>query len=93
MRERRERKPEEKGERETHLPPALKKGLTFRCYTIMEITKFPEKREKGKKFIYDGLESGALKPIIAKTFPLDDMVGAHKYMESNVQMGKIVVEV
>ena len=59
----------------------------------MEITKFPEKREKGKKFIYDGLESGALKPIIAKTFPLDDMVGAHKYMESNAQMGKIVVEV
>ena len=75
------------------LLPALKKGLTFRCYTIMEITKSPEKREKGKKFIYDGLESGALKPIIAKTFPLDDMVGAHKYMESNLQMGKIVVEV
>ena len=75
------------------LYPAIRKGLTFRCYTIMEITKFPEKREKGKKFIYDGLESGALKPIIAKTFPLDDMVGAHKYMESNAQMGKIVVEV
>ncbi len=73
--------------------PSLRKGLTFRCYTIMEITKFPEKREKGKKFIYDGLESGALKPLIARTFPLDDMVEAHKFMESNAQMGKIVVEV
>ena len=73
--------------------PALRKGLTFRCYTIMEITKFPEKRERGKKFIYDGLESGALKPIIAKTFPLDEAAGAYKYMESNQQMGKIVVEV
>ena len=59
----------------------------------MEITKFPEKRERGKKFIYEGLESGALKPIIAKTFPLDEAAGAYKYMESNQQMGKIVVEV
>ena len=58
----------------------------------MEITKFPEKRERGKKFIYEGLESGALRPIVARTFPLDDMVEAHKYMESNQQMGKIVVE-
>lgn len=72
--------------------PALRKGLTFRCYTIMEITKFPEKREKGKKFIYEGLESGALRPIVAKTFPLDEAVEAYKYMESNQQMGKIVVE-
>ena len=78
---------------EIPLFPALRKGLTFRCYTIMEITKFAEKRERGKKFIYDGLESGALKPIVAKTFPLDDTVGAYKYMESNAQMGKIIVEV
>ena len=78
---------------EIPLFPALRRGLTFRCYTIMEITKFPEKRERGKKFIYDGLASGALRPIIARTFPLDDTVGAYKYMESNQQMGKIVVEV
>ena len=77
---------------EIPLFPALRKGLTFRCYTLMEITKFPEKRERGKKFIYEGLESGALRPIVARTFPLDDMVEAHKYMESNQQMGKIVVE-
>ena len=78
---------------EIPLFPALRRGLTFRCYTIMEITKFPEKRERGKKFIYDGLASGALRPIVARTFPLDDTVGAYKYMESNQQMGKIVVEV
>ena len=38
-------------------------------------------------------ESGALKPIIAKTFPLDDTAGAYEYMASNQQMGKIIVEV
>ena len=72
---------------------AIRKGLTFRGYTIMEISRDTEMREEARKFIYDGLESGAFKPIIAKTFPLDEIVGAYKYMESNAQMGKIVVEV
>ena len=72
---------------------AIRKGLTFRGYTIMEISRDAEMREEARKFIYDGLESGAFKPIIAKTFPLDEIVGAYKYMESNAQMGKIVVEV
>ena len=70
------------------LYPAIRKGLTFRGYTIMEISRDTEKREVARKFIYDGLESGAFKPIIAKTFPLDEIVGAYKYMESNAQMGK-----
>ena len=75
------------------LYPAIRKGLTFRGYTIMEISRDPGLREEAKKFIHDGLESGAFKPVIARTFPLDDIVGAYEYMESNEQMGKIVVEV
>ena len=72
---------------------SIRKGLTYRGYTIMEISRNEELREKARQFIYDGLESSAFKPIIAKTFSLDDIVGAYKYMESNTQMGKIVVEV
>jgi NADPH:quinone reductase-like Zn-dependent oxidoreductase len=34
-----------------------------------------------------------LKPVIAKTFPFDSIVEAHRYLESNVQVGKIVVTV
>ncbi len=75
------------------LYPAIRKGLTFRGYTIMEISRDENLREQARKFIFDGLESGAFRPIIARTFPLDDIVGAYKYMESNEQMGKIVVEV
>ena len=75
------------------LYPAIRKGLTFRGYTIMEISRDPGLREEAKRFIYDGLESGVFKPVIARTFPLDDIVGAYEYMESNEQMGKIVVEV
>ncbi len=72
---------------------AIGKGLTVRGYTLFEIVSDPEKMVRGKNFIYDGLSSGALKPIIARTFPLEDIVEAHRFMESNQQMGKIVVTV
>ncbi len=72
---------------------ALKKSLTVRGYTLFEITKDAESLARGKQYIYDGLESSALKPVIARTFPLDAIVDAHRYMESNQQVGKIVVTV
>ena len=37
--------------------------------------------------------TGALKPIIDRTFPLDAIADAHRYLESNQQKGKIVVTV
>jgi NADPH:quinone reductase-like Zn-dependent oxidoreductase len=39
------------------------------------------------------LSAGKLNPVIAKTFPLDQIVEAHRYLESNQQVGKIVVTV
>jgi len=72
---------------------ALAKGLTVRGYTMFEIVRDPERLARGKRFIYNGIESGALKPIIDRTFPLESIVDAHQYMESNQQKGKIVVTV
>ena len=72
---------------------ALAKGLTVRGYTLFEIVKNPETLKEGKEYIYKGLESGSLKPIIDRTFPLEDIVEAHRYMKSNQQKGKIVVTV
>ncbi len=73
--------------------PALVKGLTVRGYTLFEITRDPEKLARGKQYVYEGLQSGALKPIIDRTFPLDAIADAHRYLESNQQKGKIVVTV
>ncbi len=73
--------------------PALAKGLTIRGYTLFEIVKNPEMLKRGKEYIYQGLESGALKPIIDRTFPLAEIAEAHRYMASNQQKGKIVVTV
>lgn len=72
---------------------ALKKGLIVRGYTMFLITDDDERFERCKKYILERLESGVFKPVIAKVFTLDQIVESHKYMESNQQFGKIVVEV
>lgn len=69
----------------------LGRHLTFRGYEIFEITTNPEKLSRAKRFIFEGLQSGKLKPLIDKTFAFDDIVEAHQYMEANGQVGKIVV--
>ena len=71
----------------------LCKSLTLRGYLIHEITGDPSRLEAAKAFILDGLVSGALRPVIAKTFPFDEIVAAHRFLESNEQFGKIVVTV
>lgn len=72
---------------------ALNKGLTVRGYTLFEIVSDPDRFARGKAFVGDGLSSGALRPIIAKTFPLEEIADAHRFMESSEQIGKIVVTV
>jgi NADPH:quinone reductase len=73
--------------------PALGKNLTIRGYTLFSIVKKPESLERGKRFTIDGLGAGQLKPIIARSFALKDIVEAHRYLESNQQFGKVVVTV
>jgi NADPH:quinone reductase-like Zn-dependent oxidoreductase len=72
---------------------ALGKGLSVRGYVLFEIVQSPELLAAGKQFVTAGLTSGALKPTVDRTFPLEEIVEAHRYMESNRQMGKIVVTV
>ena len=53
----------------------------------------PELRTAGERYVFEKVEAGAFQPRIAKTFRLDEIVEAHRYMESNQQIGKIVVTV
>jgi NADPH:quinone reductase-like Zn-dependent oxidoreductase len=69
------------------------KWITIRGYVLMEITSDPKRLEQAKAFVNDGLADGSFKPLVAKTFPLDQIVEAHRYLESNQQIGKIVVTV
>jgi NADPH:quinone reductase-like Zn-dependent oxidoreductase len=75
------------------LGQALSKGLTLRGYTLFEITGFPDRLARAKQFVYEGLESGAFVPRIDRTFPLEQIAEAHRYLEAGQQVGKIVVTV
>jgi len=75
------------------LPAVLSKSLTLRGYLVHEVTGDPVKLAAAKDFILAGVADGAFRPVIAKSFPLDEIVAAHRYLESNAQFGKIVVTV
>ncbi len=80
---------------------AITKTLRIAIYGVFEFTgndelgfaRNEEAVDRGTKYIYQGLASRQLKPIIDRTFGLDEIVEAHRYMESNQQNGKIVVTV
>ncbi|RKS28087.1 NADPH:quinone reductase-like Zn-dependent oxidoreductase [Pseudomonas sp. WPR_5_2] len=71
----------------------LGKCLTLKGYLYAEIVSDPATLSRAKAFILDGLASGALSPIIARTFTLDEIQEAHRFIEANQQVGKVVVRV
>ena len=70
---------------------ALHKGLSVRGYTLREVLFDPNLRAKAQQYVFDHVEAGNFKPRIDRVFPLAEIVEAHRYMESNEQIGKIVV--
>jgi NADPH:quinone reductase-like Zn-dependent oxidoreductase len=72
--------------------PVLK-SLSIRGWVASFIWSKPERFARNHDLILRGLASGHLKPVIARTFPLSQIVEAHRYLESNQQVGKVVVTV
>ena len=66
---------------------------TIKGYSLWTITGDASRRQPAVDYITKGLANGGLKPVIDRTFTFDQMVEAHRYLESNVQFGKIVVTV
>jgi NADPH:quinone reductase-like Zn-dependent oxidoreductase len=70
---------------------ALSKGLTIRGYTLHELRGNPERLRTARQYVFDRLADGRFVPKIAKTFPLAQSADAYRYLESNSQVGKVVV--
>ena len=69
------------------------KHLTLVGYNIFETTQDAAHRRAAVDFILDGLARGLLNPAIDRTFTLDQIVDAHRHLESGDQVGKIVITV
>ena len=72
---------------------AVGRGLSLRGYLVFEIIHDPARLARAEAFIREGLRSGVLKPKIDRTFSFEQIVEAHRYLEGNPQLGKVVVTV
>jgi hypothetical protein len=75
-----------------HWPAALK-SLSLRGWVFSYIAGNPARFERYRDLLLRGLAGGQLKPVIARSFPLQQIVQAHQFLESNQQIGKVVVTV
>ena len=80
---------------------AFARNFTLRSYVVysfcgletLGLRRNDEAFARAVQFINENLASGKLQPLIAKIFPLSEIQEAHRYMESNQQLGKIVIKV
>ena len=80
---------------------AFARNFTLRSYVVysfcgletLGLRRNEEAFARAVQFINENLASGKLKPAIARIFPLSEIQEAHRYMESNQQLGKIVIKV
>ena len=71
----------------------IAKLQTIKAHNIWLTTGDKTRRKAAVEFVVKGLETGALKPVIDRTFTFDEMADAHRYLEQSGQFGKIVVTV
>lgn len=77
----------------------LRLSASLHGYTVFSWTGNSDRgwpRQKGAvaramDFLGNGLRSGQIRPVVSETFPLDRVADAHRAMESNRQVGNIVV--
>lgn len=73
------------------LVPIIAGNLTLRGWSADIMTHDAGLRAQVVGYVNAGLSSGALRPVIDSTFDLSQIVEAHRHLESNSQMGKVIV--
>ena len=71
----------------------IAKVTTIKAHNIWLTSGDETRRKAAIEFVTKGLQAGAFKPVIDRTFTFDEMADAHRYLEQSGQFGKIVVTV
>jgi NADPH:quinone reductase-like Zn-dependent oxidoreductase len=69
----------------------IAKVTTIKAHNIWLTSGDETRRKAAIEFVTKGLQAGALKPVIDRTFTFNEMADAHCYLEQSGQFGKIVV--
>ena len=81
--------------------PFIAKNISMHGYTVFAFTGYPDMGlpeqardvAEARAFLLPRLADGRLRPIVSESFSLDEVVKAHESLESNRQVGKIVLRV
>lgn len=81
-------------EAQLNLAPMLIKRLTLTGSTL-RAQSFAQKAvmvEQIMERVYPHLESGAIRPVVDRVFPLEEVAQAHERMQGGEHMGKIILQ-
>jgi NADPH:quinone reductase-like Zn-dependent oxidoreductase len=67
------------------------RGFSMRGYTVFALLHDAGRLRMARTFIEEGLQQRWLSPVIDRVFEFDHIVDAHRHLESNQQVGKILV--
>ncbi len=79
--------------------PFMVKGLSILSHAVVYFTGYPDfglpqnagAIEEAQEYLLPRLADGRLRPKISETFQLEEVADAHRALESNNQIGKIVL--
>jgi NADPH:quinone reductase-like Zn-dependent oxidoreductase len=69
------------------------KALTPNGVYVSVDDGFPKMAREGLDFLKGLVEEGKLRPVIDRTYPLDQMVEAHRYVDQGHKKGNVVITV
>lgn len=76
---------------ELMLPVIMLRNLALHGFSADRLVREPADRARMVDYVARGLASGALRPVIDSTFDISQVAEGHRRLESNRQLGKIVV--
>lgn len=73
--------------------PAITKEIKLWGYMVYSVHGSPERLKRAFDEIYGLMQAKNFRPVIDRVFDLADYPEAHRYLESNSQVGRVVVTV
>ena len=63
----------------------------IKFFSVYEVLLNPDRRAAAEAHLREAFAEGSVSPTLDRTFGLDEIVEAHRYLENSTQFGKVIV--